>query len=53
MTVYTRELDDILYEHPAVEFAAAIGVTDPEQPRSERVLIIYSDEARIQGEVKG
>ena len=24
MKVYTRELDDILYEHPALEFAAVI-----------------------------
>ena len=36
MKVYTRELDDILYEHTAVEFAAAIGVTDPERPREVR-----------------
>jgi len=36
MTVYTRELDDILYEHPAVEFATAIGIPDPERSREVR-----------------
>ena len=35
--VYTNTIDDILFKHPAVEMAAAIGVPDPERPGSERV----------------
>jgi acyl-CoA synthetase (AMP-forming)/AMP-acid ligase II len=37
--VYTRELDDLLYEHPATEMAASIGVPDPNIPGSERVMV--------------
>ncbi|MBA7670926.1 Long-chain-fatty-acid--CoA ligase [subsurface metagenome] len=35
--VYSRVIDDILYEHPAVSVAGVIGVPDPERPGSERV----------------
>lgn len=35
--VYTRLIDDILYEHPAVADAVAIGIPDPERPGSERI----------------
>ena len=52
MTVYTRELDDILYEHPAVEFAAAIGVTDPERPRSEKVRVYIQIKPEYKGKLK-
>lgn len=37
--VYTREIDDILYSHPATEQAATIGIPDPERPGSERVVV--------------
>ncbi len=37
--VYSRELDDLLYEHPAVEIAATIGIPDPEREGSERVAV--------------
>jgi len=37
--VYTREIDDILYDHPATEVAAAIGVPDADRPGSERVMV--------------
>jgi long-chain acyl-CoA synthetase len=37
--VYTRELDDILYDHPATEVAATIGVPDPEREGSERIKV--------------
>ncbi len=36
--VYTRELDDILCAHPAVEMGATVGVPDPEREGSERVV---------------
>jgi len=35
--VFTRELDDVLVQHPDVEMAASIGVPDPKRPGSERV----------------
>jgi long-chain acyl-CoA synthetase len=35
--VYPREVDDILYEHPAVQMAATLGVPDPTKPGSEKV----------------
>jgi long-chain acyl-CoA synthetase len=27
--IYPREIDEVLYQHPAVAVAAAVGVTDP------------------------
>ena len=35
--VFTRELDDVLVNHPDVDMAASIGFPDPERPGSERV----------------
>ena len=37
MKVYSRVVDDILYEHPAVSEVGVIGIPDPERPGSERV----------------
>ena len=37
--VYSREVDDILYNHPKVEMAATIGIPDPEREGSERVAV--------------
>jgi len=38
MKVYTTTVDETLYKYPGVEMAAAIGVPDPENPGSERVM---------------
>lgn len=35
--VFTRELDDVLIQHPDVDLAATIGYPDPDRPGSERV----------------
>ena len=35
--VFTRELDDIICEHPAVAMAATIGIPDPNRPGAEMV----------------
>ena len=35
--VYSTVVDDVLFEHPAVQTVAAIGVPDPDRPGSERV----------------
>ncbi|MBF0103242.1 MAG: AMP-binding protein [Desulfobacterales bacterium] len=37
--VYSKELDEILYEHPGVEMAATIGIPDLEREGSERVAV--------------
>jgi acyl-CoA synthetase (AMP-forming)/AMP-acid ligase II len=39
LKVYSEEMDDLLYGHPGVEFAATIGVPDRERPGSERVKV--------------
>ena len=48
LKVYTRSVDDALYEHPAVGDAVAIGIPDPERPGSERIkaFIRLKDEFR-------
>ena len=48
LKVYTRSVDDALYEHPAVCDAVAIGIPDPERPGSERIkaFIRLKDEFR-------
>ncbi len=38
MKVYTTEVDEALFKHPAVLMAAAFGVPDVEVPGSERVM---------------
>jgi long-chain acyl-CoA synthetase len=35
--VYPRELEDVLFEHEAIENAAVIGIPDPNTPGSEKV----------------
>jgi len=35
--VFTRELDDVIMEHPDVEMAASIGIPDLKRPGSEHV----------------
>ena len=40
MKVYTTTVDEVLYKHPSVHMAAAIGVPDPNIPGSERVMAV-------------
>ncbi len=49
--VYTREVDDILYEHPATEVAATVGVPDPDRPGSERVMVFVQLKEDYRGKV--
>ena len=37
MKVYSIEIDEVLFKHPAVEGAVTIGIPDPERPGSERI----------------
>jgi len=52
--VYPRELEDVLFEHEAVEKAAIIGIPDPERPGSEKVkaYIVLKDGYRETDEMK-
>jgi len=43
--VYSREVDDILYSHPAIEHAATVGVPDIKREGSERVIICLQPKA--------
>jgi long-chain acyl-CoA synthetase len=40
LKVYTTQVDEVLFKHPAVQVAAAFGVPDPEIPGSERVMAV-------------
>jgi long-chain acyl-CoA synthetase len=49
--VYTREVDDLLYDHPATEMAATIGVPDPEREGSERIKVFVQLKEDYKGKV--
>ncbi len=49
--VYSRVLDDILYEYPAVSVAGVVGVPDPERPGSERVKAFISLKPEYEGKI--
>jgi acyl-CoA synthetase (AMP-forming)/AMP-acid ligase II len=49
--VYSREVDDILYNHPAVAMAATIGVPDSERPGSEIVKVFIQLRPEFVGKV--
>jgi long-chain acyl-CoA synthetase len=51
LKVYTRLVDDVLYEHPAVGDAVAIGIPDPERPGSERIKAFIRLKAESRGKV--
>jgi long-chain acyl-CoA synthetase len=51
LKVYTTEVDEVLYAHPAVLMASAIGVPDPEIPGSERVMAIIQLKEEHKGKV--
>jgi long-chain acyl-CoA synthetase len=40
LKVYTTEVDEVLFKHPAIAIAAAFGIPDPEFPGSERVMAV-------------
>ncbi len=56
--VYPREVEDVLFEHEAVENASIIGIPDPELPGSEHVkayIVLkdgYKETEEIQNEIK-
>jgi long-chain acyl-CoA synthetase len=51
LKVYTRLVDDVLYEHPAVGDAVAIGIPDPERPGSDRIKAFIRLKKEQEGEI--
>ena len=51
MKVYSRVVDDIIYEHPAVSEVGVIGIPDPERPGSERVKAFIMLKPEFKGKV--
>jgi long-chain acyl-CoA synthetase len=51
MKVYSRVVEDILHQHPAVEIAGVIGVPDPERLGSERVKAFIVLKREYEGKV--
>jgi long-chain acyl-CoA synthetase len=51
LKVYTTEVDEVLFAHPAVLMAASIGVPDPEIPGSERVMAFIQLKEEHRGKV--
>ena len=51
LKVYSRVVDDVLFQHPAVEFAGVIGVPDPERPGSERIKAFIQLKSEYVGKV--
>ena len=51
MKVYSRVIDDALYEHPAVSMVGVIGIPDPERPGSERVKAFITLKKDYEGKV--
>jgi long-chain acyl-CoA synthetase len=49
--VYTTEVDEVLFKHPAVAMAAAFGVPDPAMPGSERVMAVLQLRPERRGQV--
>ncbi|MFX1303272.1 MAG: AMP-binding protein [Promethearchaeota archaeon] len=49
--VYSRVIDDLLYEHPAVYQAGVIGIPDTERPGSERVKAFIQLKPEYRGKV--
>jgi long-chain acyl-CoA synthetase len=51
LKVYTTEVDEVLFKHPAVAVAAAFGIPDPDVPGSERVMAVVSLKEEFRGTV--
>ncbi|HSI67924.1 MAG TPA: long-chain fatty acid--CoA ligase [Planococcus sp. (in: firmicutes)] len=48
--VYPRDIEEVLYEHPAVQEAVAIGVADPYRGESVKAIIVKKEGQEISSE---
>jgi len=51
MKVYSRVVDDVLYEYPGVSEVGVIGIPDPDRPGSERVKAFITLKPEFEGKV--
>ena len=51
LKVYTTEVDEVLFKHPAIAVAAAFGIPDLEIPGSERVMAVVTLKEGYRGSV--
>lgn len=51
MKVYTTEVDEVLFQHPGVLMAVAVGIPDPERPGSERIKAFIRLKEAYEGKV--
>jgi len=49
--VYTTEVDEVLFKHPAIAMAAVFGIPDIEAPGSERVMAVVALREAYRGSV--
>jgi len=52
MKVYSIEVDEVLFKHPAVEGAVTIGIPDPERPGSERIKAFVKLRNNFKGKIE-
>jgi long-chain acyl-CoA synthetase len=52
MKVYSIEIDDLLFRHPAVAGAVTIGIPDPKRPGSERIKAFVRLKDHYKGKVE-
>ena len=45
--IYPREIDEVLYQHPAVAAAATIGVPDPLYGEEVAAFVVLKDGAKV------
>jgi long-chain acyl-CoA synthetase len=48
--IYPREVEEVLYQHPQVQEAVALGVPDPYRGETVKVVIVPRDGARLTAE---
>ena len=51
LKVYTTEVDEVLFRHPAIAVAAAFGIPDVEIPGSERVMAVVTLKEGFRGTI--
>ena len=49
MKVYSRDLDEIIIRHEAVENVATVGIPDPRSPGSEKIKIFIKPKEKFRG----
>ncbi len=49
-SIYPRELEDLLYEHPAVKYAAVVGKPDVEAGENPKAYVVLKEGAQVSEE---